>query len=78
MATKSPVRYIVLHSHKPYNNSQSENAWASYNTKLDAQSKTTALNMAFHTASRYHGEVFADFGDGMLNSVKSYRKDSNV
>jgi hypothetical protein len=72
--TKTPERYVVIHDHHSYDNKHREQACASYNTKLDTQFATSAFNMAIHTASRYFGEIFADFGDGVLVSQKSYRK----
>ncbi len=67
--TEIPERYIVLHEHESYDGEREEEAWASYNTSLP-----NAYNLAVHTASRYHGEIFAEFGDGVLKTVKSYRR----
>jgi len=77
---QTPDRYVVLHTHKAYPNFNTEQAGISYSTKLDNmalndKNKVSALNMAIHTASRYHGEIFADFGDGVLEPVKSYKKE---
>lgn len=78
--TQIPDRYVVIHDHKAYPNYSPESAAISYSTKLDNmklndKNAVSAYNMAIHTASRYHGEIFADFGDGTLNPVKSYRKE---
>lgn len=80
MSNKNPERYVVIHDHKAYPNFNTEQAGVSYSTKLDNmalndKNKISAYNMAVHTASRYHGEIFADFGDGVLEPVKSYKKE---
>lgn len=72
---KSPDRYVVLHNYHSFDENRTEQAWASYNTDLDGQSKTSALSMATQTASRYRGDIFADYGDGNLNPVRSFRRD---
>lgn len=70
---QKPERYIVLHYHDC--NGQREEAWASYNTKLDKVMKTSAYSQALHTAMRYSGEIFAeDPGTGDLVPVKTSRR----
>lgn len=62
--SKKPDRYVVLHNHSVYG--QTEQGWASYSTKLDGKYSQTAEQMAIYTASRYYGELFADYGDNTL------------
>lgn len=65
------VRYVVHHIHDWHG--YQEEAWASYSTALDR-----ALDYATHTASRYHGEIFTDNGDGILQPFKSYMRQAKV
>lgn len=77
MANKiKPIRYVVMHVHDWHG--QKEDAWASYNTALDGVGSITALSMAKHTAMRYFGEIFADFGDGVLQTVEAYKRKEKV
>jgi len=65
------LRYVVHHVHDWHG--YQEEAWASYSTALD-----NALVYAIHTASRYHGEIFTDNGDGVLQPFKSYMRQAKV
>lgn len=65
------IRYAVRHLHDWHG--FQEEAWVSYSASLDA-----ALVYAIHTASRYHGEIFTDNGDGILQPFKSYMRESKV
>lgn len=56
---RKPQRYVVIHSHSW--NGFTETASASYNTALDR-----ALEYAKITANRYRGEIFEEYGDGIL------------
>lgn len=66
-----PSRYIVTHQHE-YKGFQEE-GWASYNTQLEK-----ALEYATQTAMRYYGEIFAEYGDGILHPVASYKRKQRV
>ena len=68
---QKPARYIVQHTHD-YRGFQ-ENGWASYSTHLDK-----AMDYAYQTAARYYGEVFAEYGDGILHPIKSYKRVQKV
>lgn len=65
------VRYVVHHLHDWHG--YQEEAYASYNASLDR-----ALDYATHTATRYHGEIFTDCGDGVLQPFKSYTVKTKV
>lgn len=65
------LRYVVHHIHDWHG--FQEEAWASYNAALDR-----ALDYATHTASRYHGEILIDVGDGILQPFKSYTRQPKV
>lgn len=68
---RNPIRYVVHHEHEW--RGMKEWAWASYNCAL-----SNSLSLAIHTASRYKGEIFCDFGDGILEPFKSYIKPAKV
>lgn len=70
--SSKPVRFAVHHLHEWHGGK--EEAWVSYNTELDAFFPTSALNMARHTATRYHGEILADYGDGAFQPYESHIK----
>ncbi len=68
-----PERYIVIHTH--FAGGIREEAWASYNVKLDnLNNMPTAYSQAVHTAARFNGEIFAGYSNGELLPVKTYRK----
>ena len=69
---QKPERYVVLHQYSMYG--QTEEAWASYSTKLDGKFPWSAANLAIQTAKRYFGDLFLDYGDGQLVFAQSYRK----
>lgn len=68
---QKPTRYIVHHHHQAYPNAPVEQATVSYSTHLD-----NALNLAIHTASRYHGEIYAEYpgAESTFVRVKDYRR----
>jgi hypothetical protein len=81
--TPKPTRYVVQHIHEWHYIDRDtkqpkvieEEAWVSYNTALDSvKGIPSSLSQAIHTASRYFGEIFADYGDGTLYTVKKYTK----
>lgn len=68
-------RYVVHHIHEW--KGFKEDAWVGYDTGLD-DGKVSALSMATHTAIRYHGEIFVDYGNGELLPFKNYKRPEKV
>jgi len=67
------VRYIVRHQHGPYNMTP-ETVEISYNNDIQLEDNVGAFSLAVHTASRYLGEIIAEYEDGSFLSVKNYQK----
>ena len=68
-----PIRWIVSMDvpNSPENVYGAHDNFISYNNGLDA-TQTSALSQAVHTAFRYNGRLFADYGDGSPELVKSF------